>query len=298
MSRIWQEVNLPVNVKMVLLKLADHADDDGRNAWPSIGRLAHNCGLSERSVYRILRQLQGEGWADSGRRVQQVPERDAIIFALANDGGGRGKSVSYFIDIEKAKERYPLAPYTCDHRTSCPVAQDNKGAASAPFTDEKGDRESSFIGGVKGDSRDQKGDICGTKRVTPVSPQPSYESPESPSPPLLISPQENPSVAELEKAHGRTPLTDIATWQPDEPDCRYAEERRLDPERVLQDMRDWVVNAQPRQQRKRDPHAFWRSWCRREADRLRSPPSANGSGHGQRSTAIREAARRVAARRG
>lgn len=59
-SYVW-DLNLPTTDKMVLLILADHADDDGANAWPSVARIARKASISERQVQRILRSLVDAG---------------------------------------------------------------------------------------------------------------------------------------------------------------------------------------------------------------------------------------------
>jgi hypothetical protein len=45
--------------KLVLLALADIADDNGR-AWPSVRHLADKCGVSGRTIQRVLRDLSGK----------------------------------------------------------------------------------------------------------------------------------------------------------------------------------------------------------------------------------------------
>lgn len=99
------------------------------------------------------------------------------------------------------------------------------------------------------------------------------------------APQES-LPARKKKAGGKTngrkdprKLTDVATWEPGEEDHRYAVDHGLDPDRVLQDIRDWAANAAASKRRKKDPHAFWQSWCRRDADRA-GPGSGPGSGRG------------------
>lgn len=56
MSWVWDQ-SLPSNAKIVLLAIADHAGDDGRDAWPSIARLARMTGYSTRQVQRIIGEL-------------------------------------------------------------------------------------------------------------------------------------------------------------------------------------------------------------------------------------------------
>lgn len=46
---------------MVLLKIADCANEEGKNAYPSVGRLARDCSLSDRQVKRELSALRASG---------------------------------------------------------------------------------------------------------------------------------------------------------------------------------------------------------------------------------------------
>lgn len=47
--------------RLVLIVLADHANSDGRNAWPSVPRIAHEARCSQSSVHRVLRELEASG---------------------------------------------------------------------------------------------------------------------------------------------------------------------------------------------------------------------------------------------
>ena len=47
--------------KLVLLGLANHADERGENAWPSVATLARYASVSERAVQYALRNLAAAG---------------------------------------------------------------------------------------------------------------------------------------------------------------------------------------------------------------------------------------------
>jgi hypothetical protein len=47
--------------RLVLLILADHADNDGRNAYPSVATIAREARMSERGVRYALRELEASG---------------------------------------------------------------------------------------------------------------------------------------------------------------------------------------------------------------------------------------------
>jgi len=56
MSWVWDQ-DIPPNIKIVLLAIADCADDDGGNAYPSQDTLSRKTGYSSRQVKRIVEQL-------------------------------------------------------------------------------------------------------------------------------------------------------------------------------------------------------------------------------------------------
>lgn len=60
MSLVWSW-SLPATEKLVALKLADCADDAGRNAWPAVATIATDCGLTRRGAQKLLRRLEERG---------------------------------------------------------------------------------------------------------------------------------------------------------------------------------------------------------------------------------------------
>lgn len=61
MSKVFDLPDMGPTKRLIMLALADHADDAGR-CYPSIDRLAKRTGLSERAVRTNLRQLEVEGY--------------------------------------------------------------------------------------------------------------------------------------------------------------------------------------------------------------------------------------------
>lgn len=59
MSQVW-ELDLPSNEKMILLALADHANDQGICA-PSFSRIAWKCGISKDTVKRAVKSFRETG---------------------------------------------------------------------------------------------------------------------------------------------------------------------------------------------------------------------------------------------
>ena len=56
MTEVWK-TNLPTTEKMVLLVIADHANEDGTEAWPSQATIAAKCSITVRTVQRSVNTL-------------------------------------------------------------------------------------------------------------------------------------------------------------------------------------------------------------------------------------------------
>ena len=59
MTAVW-DIDLPDSQKIVLLALADCANDEGL-AWPSISTMARKCSKSERTVQSVIKELVAAG---------------------------------------------------------------------------------------------------------------------------------------------------------------------------------------------------------------------------------------------
>jgi hypothetical protein len=61
MTDVWR-TTLPTVEKMILLVIADHANDDGGEAWPSQATIAKKASVSIRTVQRAVNNLCKEGY--------------------------------------------------------------------------------------------------------------------------------------------------------------------------------------------------------------------------------------------
>ncbi|CCC99376.1 helix-turn-helix protein [Azospirillum brasilense] len=82
------------NVKLVLLRLCHFADDDGANVFPTVGRVAKDCGISERTTQEAIRAIEATGVlvmvkeADAGaKRAREYRIDVAALEALVKGDG-------------------------------------------------------------------------------------------------------------------------------------------------------------------------------------------------------------------
>ncbi len=107
MSTVWENASYSGSSLIVLLALADWANDEGI-AWPSVDTLAAKARVDRRTAQRIVRQLV----------------KDGVL--LIEEGGGRGKRHHYRIRMAK---RHPLQDSGISSST---VAVNLETAASDP----------------------------------------------------------------------------------------------------------------------------------------------------------------------
>jgi DNA-binding transcriptional ArsR family regulator len=68
MTDVWK-LSLQASRKMVLLALADNANDEGTDCWPSVGKLVEKCSMSERAVQGHLAALEEDGYIKRHERL-------------------------------------------------------------------------------------------------------------------------------------------------------------------------------------------------------------------------------------
>jgi len=97
MAWAWRQ-QLSGPEKLVLMALADHADEDGI-CWPGNAHIARKCNLSQRSVQRHVKNLIDNGYMTAHRRFRDTGGQTSNRYALNVDGvticHGGGDSVSW-----------------------------------------------------------------------------------------------------------------------------------------------------------------------------------------------------------
>jgi helix-turn-helix protein len=91
---VWKYSRSEGNDRLVLLAIADAADEDGTNAWPAVGTLATKTRLSERTIQRCVKALAEMGELrverNQGGRPGQRSDRRPNLYTvlMAQDVGG------------------------------------------------------------------------------------------------------------------------------------------------------------------------------------------------------------------
>lgn len=106
MSACWERYPNGGGELLLALALADHADDNGENVYPSVASLMGKTRQSKRTVQYQLRKMEEAGW----------------LQLVAHEGGGRGRAREYRINPDWIKGA-----------DIAPISKDGKGANSAPF---------------------------------------------------------------------------------------------------------------------------------------------------------------------
>lgn len=183
--------------KLLALKLADNADENGLRIFPSVETLARCCCCSERSVQRWLSELV------SGGLIQRVKYIN----------GGRGKACEYRINPDFINAHDPRVPQ--DQRPkwgfNCNAAQSDLLVFGSS---QKGDSQSPFAKAKRVTGQTQKGDSAQSQKG---------DSAESPQLPLTVIEPNTPLppdggdedkfkldklLASLIEAHGRHGTSD------------------------------------------------------------------------------------------
>ncbi len=175
MSDVWDSELRGPTATHVLVALANEADDDGRNCFPGLRRIARRARVSERTVIRTIQDLEREGWLKvierrHGPRAYNMYELNAerlqeqAARTRSAERARKGDMVSYSRRPNKAARK--------------PGKDDTVSHYSAP--------EKVTSARRKGDIGDGKGDIG--DRALYVLPVLPVKAPTTPPAPPLVAP--------------------------------------------------------------------------------------------------------------
>ena len=114
MSEVWR-TKLPTVEKMVLLVIADHANDEGTEAWPSQATIATKASISVRTVQRAVNSLVSSGFlrlekhagGSANCREDRRPHRYTMIISALRGDAATTRTVRGDADDDNGATRTP-----------------------------------------------------------------------------------------------------------------------------------------------------------------------------------------------
>lgn len=79
MTLVWERSRAKGSELLVLLAIADYAQDDGREAFPTMRTLAEKSRMTERGVREIIRRLEAAGELEVERNTSRRPAKPGYI---------------------------------------------------------------------------------------------------------------------------------------------------------------------------------------------------------------------------
>jgi len=86
MTQVWEHGPEDRTETMVLLALADRANDEGTSCYPSLTEISQRCRLSRQGTVNVLDRLDENGWIERER------------------GGGEGHPTRYHLDADRLRQ--------------------------------------------------------------------------------------------------------------------------------------------------------------------------------------------------
>lgn len=198
---VWALEDAPVSAKLVglLLGLANHADADGRSAYPTIDRLAHYARKKRRQTQSDLKELLDAKLIRLGdqRLVAHIdPRYRPIVYDLA---------------IERRRPRYVRIKHAPEQEPAQKPAQEPKQTAAQASTtpssdaaDNTPDQPSGAIQHIQGCSPAHPG-------VQSTAPKPSLEPSVNPSP---VPPPDEAAPATTSGGEDDQTIETVLRYQP------------------------------------------------------------------------------------
>lgn len=207
---IQQQIVRSRSSRHVLLLLANCANEDGQNAFPSVARLARESGLSERGVQLALRELLNAGVIREGDQTAarlRIRRRDKcpIVYDIVMDDGGRGEDAAPRETVSRGQDR---ASGGSERRNAGALHEARKaalqGCAGAPrrgVRDGEGAAQEACEPTARGEVSSPRAALRGEKNAA-HGVKKSTERGEVAAPDPSIEPSKNPSIARARESLG------------------------------------------------------------------------------------------------
>ncbi len=209
MQWAWEQAIGNSSRKLVLLALADRANDDGE-CWPGIANLTDKCSIPRRTLIRALLDLEAQGFLSVEHRAGNGTGRKTNVYQLKSDRpvDNAGQSANL---AQRGKVPNQQAKCQSDTRQSANLAHrakcQNEGAKCQSDT-----RQSAKKGGAKCQSLAPNTSVDTSTRKT--SGEPSVCEARAPDP--HTPPAPTPVPAPKSRPPAQEPLPACPDWLPAE----------------------------------------------------------------------------------
>ena len=113
MSQVWETGPAKQSHLLVMLALADYADDQGV-CWPSMASIAAKARVTERGARKIVRELEALGWLN------------------IDTGGGRHGCNRYTVNPERRSPRNDVPPGTAMQKPGTAMQETRNSGSAEP----------------------------------------------------------------------------------------------------------------------------------------------------------------------
>lgn len=246
MTRAW-EIELPHSQKLVLLSLADNANDRG-DCWPSITTIAEKCCMHRSTVMRMLNELEIKGQITRSIEPGMTNGYRIHPSHIATTTAAHPSQAATSIESE------PPQGSTIDPAQSQAVTSSDPSQAATSIAASTRSRQRLVAERDATRRRERRVPVAGcdpTRRR--LRPRNVMESSDEPSENL-----------EQVRAARATRLPEDFELTPER--RLVAETEAVPAERTFEKFRDHFRAASGAKARKVNWDAAWRNWCRTEAD--------------------------------
>ena len=213
MTAVWDAQRYEAGTLLVLLAMADYANDEDHTCHPSIGRLAQKSRLSERQVSRILVRLKDDGVISPVGEKPTTQGRPIVVYRINTDALSKG-------DISAAKG---------DTMSPLEMAKGDIGAAKGDIGDTLNMTPMSYDPSEEPSIEPSVEEGAGTAQPAAAEPPAWYEA----EPPTPSTPSTTSTVRSLSQQPPIAIYRDIVERYPSKPQMRLIMTHGVD------DLRRW-----------------------------------------------------------
>ena len=225
MTWVLKNSEAQLGARLVMIAIADEADAEGRNAWPSIARIAHHSRLSIRNVRRLLAKLEKGGelliHPGTGRHGVHIYTLPGV--SSSRPGGGSPNPAPPPAPDPRWRQKYTRKPASRGDATSSPIEPETGYSRDDGAPSPRGDNLAGLPGMTISPPGDDRSSSQGMTLRHPTQEQTREEDPKPPPDPPTAA-----ASGPAAQAHGQeTSLGPLPDWIPKNAWEHYIEMREF-----------------------------------------------------------------------